>query len=103
MRLQANWYLDTAMGVAADIDTRKIQGRGVFLHSRDITNEKTKKGTKNAYDRPRRMDAVMIPAPRTYAVTHDLLCPPLTSGVVAGSLTATGPHMLGSVCLLRTP
>ena len=41
------------MGVAAEIETRKIQGRGAFLHSRVIRSEKTRKETKNAYERPK--------------------------------------------------
>jgi hypothetical protein len=43
MRLQANIYLDTGMGVAAEIEARRIQGRGAFLHMRVISTEKTRK------------------------------------------------------------
>jgi len=69
MRLQANCCLDTAMGVAAEIETRKIQGRGAFLHSRVIRIEKARNETKNAYERPRKMDAAMIVIPRRNART----------------------------------
>jgi hypothetical protein len=44
MRLQEYCCLAMAMGVAAAIETRKIQGRGLFLQTRVITNENTRKG-----------------------------------------------------------
>ena len=66
--LQANCCLDIAMGVAATIDTRKIQGRGVFRHKKVIRKDNTRKETKNAYDLPRMMDAAMIAIPRKNAM-----------------------------------
>jgi len=72
MRLQANCCLDIAMGVAAEIETSKIQGRGAFLHNRVIRIEKARKETKKTYERPRRMDAAMIAIPRKNAMTDVL-------------------------------
>jgi len=69
MRLQATIYLDTGMGVAAEIETRNIQGRGSFLHSRVIRIDKARKETKNAYERPKKMEAAMIAIPRKKATT----------------------------------
>jgi hypothetical protein len=44
IRLQANCCRRRGMGVAATIETRKIQGIGVFLHRNVITKEKSMKG-----------------------------------------------------------
>jgi len=57
-----------AMGTAADIETRKIQGRGAFFHSWVMRIEKARKEPKKAYDLPRRMDAAMIAIPRKNAM-----------------------------------
>jgi hypothetical protein len=43
MRLAATCILNIAIGVAADTETRRIQGRGIFLHRRVIKAEKTRK------------------------------------------------------------
>lgn len=60
------------MGIAAEIEVRKIQGRGAFRHSRVIIIEKARKETKNAYERPRKMDAAMIAIPKKNAMTDVL-------------------------------
>ena len=72
MRLQAKLYLDIVMGIAAEIEVRKVQGRGAFLHNMVIIIEKAKKETKKAYERPRKMDATMIAIPRKNAMTDVL-------------------------------
>ena len=69
MRLQAKLYLEIVMGIAAEIEVRKIQGRGAFRHSRVIRSEKARKETKKAYERPRKMDAAMIAVPKRNART----------------------------------
>ncbi len=60
------------MGVAAEIETSKIQGRAAFLHSRVIKNEKIRKETKKAYERPKTKEAAMIAIPRGKTPTDDL-------------------------------
>ena len=68
MRLQVNCSLDIAMGVAAEIETRKIQGRGAFLQSRVMSIEKARKETSNAYEIPKKIDEARIAVPRNNAM-----------------------------------
>jgi hypothetical protein len=56
------------MGVAAEIETRKIQGRGAFLQSRVISIEKARKETSNAFELPKKIDKAMIAIPRNNAM-----------------------------------
>jgi hypothetical protein len=56
------------MGVAAEMDTRKIQGCGAFLQNSVIRIDKARKEAKNANERPRKKEAVMIDIPRKNAV-----------------------------------
>jgi hypothetical protein len=42
MRLGSTRCLDKGIGVAANIETRKIQGRGAFLHRRVTKTERTR-------------------------------------------------------------
>jgi len=72
IRLQANCCLDTAMGVAAEIETRKIHGRGAFLQSKVIRIEKARKETKNVDERPKKIDEAIIAIPRKNAMTDVL-------------------------------
>ncbi len=44
MRLQVNCCFDTAMGVAAQMESRNTRGRGAFLQSRTMQSEKPRKG-----------------------------------------------------------
>jgi hypothetical protein len=71
------------MGIAAEIETRKIQGRGAFLQSRVIRIEKARKETKNTYERPKKIDEAMIAIPRKNAMTDVLPQPSRKSEVCA--------------------
>lgn len=68
MRLQLNLCRAMAIGVAADMETNEIHERGAFLHSIVMTNDRTRKKTKNRNEFPRITAAAIIITPRKNAI-----------------------------------